>query len=73
LRGLGIPLLGLNESIDIGDFFLQVATSQPTVFSDGDQDKLAGGSSRDWFFAKKIGQKKDKITDLGSNELVDEP
>ena len=38
-----------------------------------EEDKLTGGSGRDWFLARITGQHKDKITDLLLSELVDQP
>jgi Ca2+-binding RTX toxin-like protein len=52
-----------------GHFFLNVDGPQTTVFDDADEDKLTGGSGRDWFFANRSGNNnKDKITDLFSDE-----
>lgn len=35
-----------------GDNFLTIEGSTPTVFDDGDPDRLTGAAGRDWYFAK---------------------
>jgi ELWxxDGT repeat protein/autotransporter-associated beta strand protein len=54
-----------------GDYFLKTEGPDAAVFDDGDEDKLTGGSGRDWFFAGLSGMKRDKITDLLSGEFAD--
>ncbi len=66
LRGVGTGTR-LNEN-----YFLKVSGPQATIFEDAASDKLTGGSGRDWFFARLVGSKKDWITNLSNNELVDQ-
>jgi Ca2+-binding RTX toxin-like protein len=53
-----------------GMYFLRTSGASATVFDDRDEDKLTGGSGRDWFFAHTSGPHRDKITDLLMLELV---
>ena len=43
-----------------------------TVNDDNDFDSLTGGTSSDWYFAKRMGSLFDSINGLESDELVDE-
>jgi autotransporter-associated beta strand protein len=55
-----------------GDIFLDGSGSGATVFDDGDEDRLSGGSGRDWFFANLVGGIRDRLFDRQSSELIDE-
>jgi Ca2+-binding RTX toxin-like protein len=55
-----------------GEIFLDGSSADATVFDDGDEDKLTGGSGRDWFFANLSGVVRDRLFDRQGSELVDE-
>jgi Ca2+-binding RTX toxin-like protein len=57
-----------------GSVFLKLDGAQATVFDDLVQDTLTGSIGQDWFLCNLDGdgsnQRKDKITDLQSNEFA---
>jgi Ca2+-binding RTX toxin-like protein len=56
-----------------GDYFLKADGPNRTVFDDNDEDKMAGDSGRDWFFANLVGAGvKDKLIDRLSLEFADD-
>src|SRR5262249_18402050 len=52
-----------------GSYFL-TAKSVHTVYDDAAIDSLFGEAVLDWFFARKTGNKKDKVNDLSTGEVV---
>jgi Ca2+-binding RTX toxin-like protein len=62
--GTGSPATRLN-----GSYFLTAKTVK-TVYDDASIDSLYGEAGMDWFFARKTGNKKDKVNDLSSGEVV---
>jgi hypothetical protein len=54
------------------EIFLNGSGAEVTVFDDGDEDKLTGGSGRDWVFANLVGGVRDPLFDRQGSELVDE-
>lgn len=52
-----------------GSYFL-TAKSVHTVYDDAAIDSLFGEAGLDWFFARKTGNKKDKVNDLSTGEVV---
>ena len=61
--GAGSPASRLN-----GSYFLTARTVK-TVSDDATIDILYGEAGLDWFFARKTGNKKDKVNDLSTGEL----
>ena len=56
-----------------GPVLLAVDGHHASVFDDGVEDTMSGGSGRDWFFANLTGKrKKDRITDRHSEEFTDD-
>jgi len=62
--GTGSPITRLN-----GSYFL-TAKSVHTVYDDAAIDSFFGEAGLDWFFARKLGTRKDKVNDLSSGEVV---
>lgn len=52
-----------------GSYFLTAKTVH-TVYDDAAIDSLFGEAGLDWFFARKTGNKKDKVNDLSTGEVV---
>jgi hypothetical protein len=55
-----------------GNYFLKASGPDATVYSNGKQDVLHGGSGTDWFFAKLSGSVTDILTGLHDSEIVED-